>query len=143
MNPAFFLILFIQSFSIWLPIAEAKEKFDPHPSVCKFDKFMENYARKAKGAPALNTFLVSMNSKHPDNEYWVYWPQKRKILLIGWPAKDCKNPEVLVRSELDLEKDVVKTEEDVGSSSHLVTEKWASEVLLDAARSGYQVNVKK
>ena len=124
-------------------LSKAATKFNPEGSSCNFADFMKRYVQQDKNAPDINSFLVAENTQHPDGEYWIYWPQQRKILLVEWPASDCKSPALFIRRNLNLLKDVVKTEKDIGTSTSLVTESWASAVLLDAAQNGHQVTVKK
>jgi hypothetical protein len=131
------VLLFVPLFS------KAATKFNPTGSPCTFAEFMKRYVRQYKNAPDINSFLVAENTPHPDGEYWIYWPQQRQIFLMGWPVGDCKTPALSIRRNLDLLKDVVKTQKDVGTSTSLITEAWASTALMDAARNGYQVSVKK
>jgi hypothetical protein len=123
--------------------ANPKQAFDPKGTNCLFVKFMTKFAQSEKGIPEINSFFVAEGVEHPEGEYWVYWPQKRKILLVGWPAEDCRSPILLIRKQIDLTKDVVKSESDVGGSTYLVTEDWARKTVYDAAKSGYQISVKK
>lgn len=118
-------------------------KFDPKGSGCSFKEFIGRFSKQEKSAPTYNTFLVAETVAHPNNEFWVFWVQQREIMLVGWPAQDCDKPSLLIRKRLKLTKDFVKTQEGVGSSTYLETEEWARQVLLAAAKAGYQVNVKK
>ena len=117
--------------------------FDPKGAACSFDKFMTHLVRGEKTAPSLNSFFVAEKFEKTEGEFWIYWPQKRALLLIGWPAQDCKSPALLVRRRLDLTKDTVKSDADAGGSTYLVTEEWASKVIFAAAKDGYQVTIQK
>lgn len=117
--------------------------FDPKGSKCSFEDFMKKFIGKEKNAPKISSFLVADSIEHPENEYWVYWPQKREILLVGWPASDCSSPNLLIRRRVDLQKHIAKTSADVGASTYLVTEEWAMKAIFEASKNGYQISVLK
>ena len=132
-------------FLLLFPFAQAElpnGNFDPNGfAPCTFQKFITKMVRDDRDALAENTFFVETKIGNPKSEFWVFWPQKRQLLLIDWPVKDCRTPAVYIRRKLDLNKDVVKTDADVGTSTYLVTEAWASKEIFEAARSGYQVQI--
>lgn len=118
-------------------------KFNPKGKACDFDKFMQRFVDRNSEAPKFNTFMVAENVPHPDHEYWVYWPQTKKIILIAWPLADCETSSLGNRRSLDLIKDIVKTAKEINGSTYLETEDWAKSVIYDAAKNGYQMNIIK
>jgi hypothetical protein len=123
--------------------AIAGEKFNPKGKACNFEKFLKNLVRAEKEAPRANTFFLAESIDHPEGEFWVYWPEGRKLFLVGWPASDCLAPSLVMRRQLDLLTDVVATDAEVKGSTALVTEAWAGSVLLAAARSKHRFSVTK
>lgn len=129
--------------ALFVNSAIATDSFDPKGPVCSFEQLLSQFVKKEKAASRYNTFLVADTINHPSGEYWVYWPQGRELLLVGWPARECSNPSLVMKRRLDLSKDFVKTKNEVGSSTYLETEEWASQVLLSAAKSKYQYTIRK
>ena len=117
--------------------------FDPTGNICSFEKFMSLYVRSQTKASKINSFLVSDGTAHPEGAFWVYWPQNRELILVSWPANDCRSPNLLVRKHLSLMSDVVKTESEIKGSTFLVTEDWVKNVLYDAAKSKFHFSITK
>lgn len=69
---------------------------------------------------------------------WVYW-RERNALILWEPTTHFEDSEpIYSRRVIDLEQDVVATEEEVGGSTYLVTRRWVDGVLSDCSRYGTQ-----
>lgn len=62
---------------------------------------------------------------------WVHWSEARKIIL--WEGGDTL---IHSRRDLDLDRDVVPTLDDVHGSTYLITRAWLEETLADCAKHG-------
>ena len=111
-------------------------------SACPLPELLKNLARD-DGATGKQTFLTPAKV---GSAAWVYWVEKRALLLVGEPAPDqaasiCQRPQVVVSRQLDLKTDVVDTPEQVGSSTYLVTRSWAADTIFKLANEGKVVAV--
>jgi hypothetical protein len=76
--------------------------------------------------------------QRPTKLAWVYWRQKKRLILWA-PAAQVFDPQVtLLRSHrsLDLVTDVVPTDADVGGSTYLVSKPWVDALITDCAVRG-------
>ena len=66
---------------------------------------------------------------------WVHWVEG-KALILWEPSEDARASLIKSRRYLDLQRDVVATEEQVKGSTYLVTKSWVDRVLLDCKSTG-------
>ena len=87
----------------------------------------------------IQNFCVVAYQDYGGNEKraWVHWPEGHKLILWTGGAA----PLARSRRIIDLTKDVVASDADVNSSTYLVTQAWADQVIADCATRGvpYQV----
>ncbi|MBW6422471.1 hypothetical protein KX729_13520 [Rhizobium sp. XQZ8] len=69
---------------------------------------------------------------------WVHWREANKLIFWGGTVPDTSPDDTLVFAprKLDLKTDVVRSRNEVGSSTYLVTRKWVAARLTDCKRRG-------
>jgi hypothetical protein len=69
---------------------------------------------------------------------WVYWKEQNSLTYWEPAAQGFKPEDTLINSrrQLDLSKDVVATQAEVGSSSYLVSREWVDSTLKDCKKRG-------
>jgi hypothetical protein len=80
----------------------------------------------------------------------VYWPESRAILLIDWP-NSCSDDDMRIddaalgwyrtKARIDLDFDVVPTQDDIGGSTYLVDRPWVDRVIA-ACKRGYRLVIR-
>ncbi len=149
LNSRFGILIFFIFLVAGQDIFAAQGKFDSNSKNCKFENFLKNLVKrnsKIEHVSKLNTFSVSLETDtRPDGEYWVFWHEQKELLLLPWPltTKEGCRSGMWGRRNLDLKKDVVKTAAEVGSSTYLVDEAWASKIIFDAVVRGQTYQIKK
>ncbi len=90
-----------------------------------------------------NHLYVGTIEKGPGYEHaWVYWKEER--LLILWEPFDIKHEKLAhSRRMLSVDKDVVPTAKDIGSSTYLVDEDWACRTIGDCIKNGDEYVIRK
>lgn len=91
---------------------------------------------------AENTFCVVVDQKESDLKAYVYWPQKSRLIIWG-PSNDEISNLDQAGEPLDLKHDVVATQDDIGSSTYLVTRTWVSNILSACRRYGTTLTIDK
>jgi hypothetical protein len=95
------------------------------------------YAR-ARHASGLNNFCVlGQLADHGEKTAWIIWRQKHEIIL--WEGQDLAW--VRPRRVLDLNRDTVKSDDDLHGSSYLVTRKWVDDLISECRKAGLQIVV--
>lgn len=94
----------------------------------------------AKAEQQINHFcIIGYRSPKGDSHAWVWWREGNSLIL--WePVADPEYPDSLLLSRrfLDLDRDVVASEAQVGSSTYLVSKTWVAETQADCQRHGDQ-----
>ncbi len=120
----------------------------------KWDKSF-GYAR-----PALNKYLdaqpplkqerqhfciVGYDNGQNVKQAYVYWREGQKLILWEGTRLPEYAAESIVnsRSQLDLTKDVVKSEADIAGSTYLVTEAWVASIKNDCKKKGAKYSIKR
>lgn len=87
---------------------------------------------ESTGTAKTNTFYVEeVDDKERGGEFaQVYWKEDGSVMFITPPYDAEKfDPILLYLKRIDLDRDVVPTEADVGTSNYLVPKPWIEEVL--------------
>lgn len=72
---------------------------------------------------------------------WIVWPGRRALVL--WePTADHTDNLMLSRRWLDLDRDVVATDDDVAGSTYLVTRAWVDQTVADCNQYGERFRVR-
>lgn len=88
-------------------------------------------------APLNNFYVVGYNLRSGEQHAWVYWREGNAVIL--WePTIDSTEPASLSMSRryLWLNKDVVNSDAEVGTSTYLVTRDWVNGILRDCRKYG-------
>jgi hypothetical protein len=96
-----------------------------------------------EGKAKRNTILVSEVFREEGREYlYAYWKEDKSIIILHLPLeKDSANYEWLYsKARVDLETDIVPTQEDIGGSSFLVDRPWVNRIL-KKCHSGYRLMI--
>ncbi|PXA98052.1 hypothetical protein DMC47_10695 [Nostoc sp. 3335mG] len=69
---------------------------------------------------------------------WVHWRERRRLIFWRGGSDPEYRSDAIVNSrrQLDLDKDVVPTDADIGSSTYLISRTWLDEKLGDCAAKG-------
>jgi len=70
---------------------------------------------------------------------YIHWPRKQQLIL--WDGGNRPSSLAHPRRKLDLRKDVVAAEADIGGSTYLVTKAWVAQTLADCAKHGRRYRV--
>lgn len=86
--------------------------------------------------------VIPYNRREGGRYAIVHWEERRRLILWGG-ADPGHEVEALTHSRrvLDLDKDVVATEKDIGGSTYLVTRAWVEETLRDCRAFGFRYAV--
>lgn len=102
---------------------------------------------KLFGKAQKNTFYISKTETDNDEDFWiyVYWKEDKSILTLS-PSFDKADETYLPvvygrRHELD--KNIVRTEEEIGNSRKLITKKIAMELIDKCIRNGNRITIGK
>lgn len=98
----------------------------------------------SKGVPRrrVDAFcIVGYNSPDAGQLVYVYWPRERQLIL--WDGGNRTDSLIRSRRVLDLRKDVVATDADIGGSTYLVTRTWVAQKIADCAAHGRQYRVSR
>lgn len=98
-----------------------------------------------EGKARRNTFFIADVRQEDGQDYsYAYWKQDKSIIILHLPLEEeSASYEWLYRkARVDLETDVVPTQEDVGGSSFLVDRAWVNKILKECA-SGFKLSVVK
>ena len=114
-----------------------------------FGEWREHLADLARssGKPGADHFctVVADHAQSPSSGpyrwAYVYWRETAQLFTFG-PSHEKMSDLTRFKQPLDLHKDVVASERQVGGSTFLVTRAWVSNVLSHCARSGTQLVVK-
>jgi hypothetical protein len=107
-------------------------------------------------APALRTYLARAGAARGRPQHFcmigygdaasghveVHWIEGRR--LIRWEGSDPDYPADLIgwgRRDYHIDRDPVRTDTEVGSSTYLVTRAWIDGILADCARRGVRLTV--
>ena len=87
--------------------------------------------------------VVGYQGRDKTRRAYVHWREGHKLILWEGSTDPDHASESIKNSrrQLDLSKDVVKSEADVGGSSYLVTESWVAKVKADCAKHGNTYSV--
>lgn len=97
-----------------------------------------------EGKSKRNTIFISEVFQEDGREYsYAYWKEDKSIIILHLPLeKDSASYDWLYgKARVDLELDVVPTQEDIGGSSFLVNRVWVNRILKKCV-SGYRLVVK-
>src|SRR5829696_1195010 len=87
---------------------------------------------ESKGTARTKTFYVEeVDDEQRGGRFaQVYWKEDRSVIFIS-PPYDAENfePELTYLKRIDLDRDVVPTEADVGATNYLVPRPWIQDVL--------------
>lgn len=109
------------------------------------DSFREKLAEVVREAGISGTshFFATRYSED-DKRFYLLWREGRAIWILD-AASDTQYWEQLLLpsggSRIDLDKDVVETREDVGSSTYLVDRPWVNSVIAEAVLEGVLITV--
>lgn len=99
------------------------------------------------GPPGENHFCI-VGAEGTPTSAWVYWTEGNRILL--WEplpegaGESVRNKDLLMsRRSLRLDQDVAQTQEEVGTSTYLVTRAWVDELQAACAALGEKISVVK
>lgn len=69
---------------------------------------------------------------------WVHWRERRRLIFwFGGSDPEYRSDSIVDSNrQLDLDKDVVPTDADIGSSTYLVSQTWLDQKLRDCAAEG-------
>ena len=97
------------------------------------------------GKARLNTFYVSPAARKAEGEQaYIYWKQDNSIIVLNLPLEKPAGEESAFwlytgKARIDLAEDVAPTEEQVGSSTFLVSKPWVDTVIKDCVSNGRKV----
>jgi hypothetical protein len=124
-------------------------------SVEKFDGFspvetsLREYIENQKAVPGPQNICVVVDTKNANESSataLVYWHEGQRLIYWDQPARGVTPSETLIHSrrDLDLRTDVVKNEEDIGSSTYLVSQNWVQSIKDSCNKYGnkYLINKK-
>ena len=96
-------------------------------------------------------FLSPVNAFGPTQFIRVYWPRDASILVVPLDGHGCRQHGTELdawdwdwfarNGRIDLKSGVVPTNEDIGSSSYLVSRPWVNAVIDDCKRRGHKLIV--
>jgi hypothetical protein len=102
------------------------------------NRMLQAYA-KTNSHNKTNTFCVlGVTADDKSHVAWIIWKQKAQMIL--WEGQDLNKAGS--RRVLDLKKDVVKTQTDVGSSTYLVTRDWVDQIEKACAKDGEKIEIR-
>lgn len=95
------------------------------------------------GARAPQTFCAVGLGDPADDVVWVHWVEKGRLILWDAASDPLDRRDALLRSrrDLSLAEDVVERDEDVASSTYLVTRAWADDVIARCRAHGRTLRV--
>jgi hypothetical protein len=93
-------------------------------------------------------FYVSPVSRQDAGEFaYAYWMTGNSIIILDLPVGKLQDPIGYLwyagKARIDLAKDVVPTDNDVGGSTYLVDAAWVEGILRDCLVAGVRVVVRK
>ncbi len=98
-----------------------------------------------EGKVRRHTFFIADVRQEDGREYsYAYWKEDKSIIILHLPLeKEGASYEWLYgKARVDLETDVVPTQEDIGGSSFLVDRAWVNKILKECA-GGFKLSVVK
>jgi hypothetical protein len=91
----------------------------------------------SRGREPLNHFCIVGYNESSDRYAWVYWREGNALILWEPNVNDPMYPSLSwSRRYLHLNKDVVNSMAEVGTSTYLVTRAWVNKVLRDCRKMG-------
>ena len=105
---------------------------------------MLNQLIESKGTAKTNTFYVQeVDDEQRGGRFaQVYWKEDRSVLFI-LPPYEMENFELewMYSRRIDLDRDVVPNESDVGTSTYLVPKRWIEDVLKSCLQKGVKIRI--
>jgi hypothetical protein len=97
---------------------------------------LQNLVQRKGKALVNHISVVGYKYQDGDRHAWVYWPEDNAIIL--WSATNDEFPDQLSMTNryLHLDRDVVPTEKDTGTSTYLVSRDWVKKIRNDCAAHG-------
>jgi hypothetical protein len=131
--------------------ASERVSFDQiEKSSCVQDRLQMLVDRHGHGTKTIDLFVSKVLNDH-GQFVRVYWPQDNSIVTMQIDHLECKSKstaeiqEVLewleTKGRIDLQKDVVPTLDDVGSSTYLVDKPWVDAVIDDCKKNGKLISL--
>lgn len=95
-------------------------------------------AAKPKAIGPQHFCIIGYRGNGGDKIAWVHWRERRRLIFWfgGSDPEYRSDPIVDSNRQLDLDKDVVLTDADVGSSTYLISQPWLDRKLRDCAAKG-------
>ena len=105
---------------------------------------MVNQLVESEGTAKTNTFYIQeVDDEQRGGKFaQVYWKEDRSVIFIT-PPYDVENfqYEWTYSRRIDLDRHVVPTESDVGTTNYLVPKRWIEEVLASCVKNGVKITI--
>lgn len=115
-----------------------------HPNFAGIVATLKELAAR-EGRTRRNTFFIADVWREDGRDYsYAYWKEDKSIIILQLPLeKESASYDWLYgKARVDLETDVVPTQEDIGGSSFLVDREWVNKILKECA-GGFKLSVVK
>lgn len=109
------------------------------PDFSRYRQVLRPLAEKYRAGKPNDFCIVGYKVPSESKIAWVIWKQRNELIL--WEAGE--SDVAMSRRRLNLKKDVVGSDADVGGSTYLVTKAWVDRVIADCAANGTQLHLKK
>jgi hypothetical protein len=106
------------------------------------EQLLRQLVRARSRLPVHHFCVVGYKDTGDSVNAWVHWVEG-KALILWEPASANPLPLIASRRYLNLERDVVASEEDIKGSTYLVTRTWVNTVLADCTRVGDRYTVRR
>ena len=95
-------------------------------------------AAKPKATGPQHFCIIGYRGNGGDKIAWVHWSERRRLIFwFGGSDPEYRSDSIVDSNrQLDLDKDVVPTDADVGSSTYLISRLWLDRRLRDCAAKG-------
>lgn len=98
---------------------------------------IEDYAHKHSPTTANDFCIVGYFLEDNTKLAWILWTQGRQAILYGGASANLESS----RRILNLEKDVVETEDDLHGSTYLVTRSWVDSLKESCNKVGTKIHI--
>ena len=107
------------------------------PGFSDYRHVTEVFARTHRPRAVNDFCIVGQKAADDTKSAWVIWKQGQEILLWDGNGNDLDSSQRIIR----LKKDVVRTENDLHGSTHLVTRAWVEALSSMCDKSGAKVQI--